>query len=96
MAKVYIAGKITGLENYKELFKRAEVDLRIKGHVCMHSSVLGKGFEWDEYMKICFTMITVCDVVYMLKNWRDSQGARIEHAYAIKHNKKIIYQVDSE
>ena len=96
MSKIYIAGKITGQENFKSLFQKAELKLRIEGHICMNPAILSKGFEWDEYMKVCFAMISICDAVYMLNNWRDSQGARTEHAYAIKNNKKIIYQADGE
>lgn len=90
--KVYIAGKITGLDNYKELFDAAEDKLKAQGDAVMNPSILPDGFEHEEYMKICYSMIDVCDVIYMLSNWDDSKGATMERKHAIKNNKLIIHQ----
>lgn len=92
MDKVYIAGKITGLENYKEKFADAEKELAEKGYLCMNPSILNEGFEWKEYMHICLSMLDVCNTIYLLDNWQQSEGAKTELQYAIKKNKKIIYQ----
>lgn len=90
--KIYIAGKITGLKNYKELFKKAEDRLISKGNVCMNPAVLNPGFEHHEYMKVCFAMINVCDIVYFLNNWEDSKGAKMEYEYAKHLGKKILFE----
>jgi len=90
--KIYIAGKITGLENYKELFNRKEKELLEKGCTVMNPSVLPDGFEHEEYMKICFSMIDVCDSIYLLSNWKDSKGAQMEWLYAQKNNKGVYYE----
>lgn len=90
--KIYIAGKITGLENYKEYFNKAEAKLMAEGNVCMNPSVLSEGFGWDEYMGICYKMIDVCDKIYMLKGWELSKGAIAECAYAIRNGKEVLYE----
>ena len=90
--KIYIAGKITGLDNYKELFNKAENELLAKGYKVMNPSILPEGFTWSEYMGICFKMIDICDEVYMLNNWEDSKGAKAENLYATGLGKKISYQ----
>ena len=92
--KIYIAGKITGLDNYKELFDKAEKELLAKGYKVMNPSILPDGFGWGEYMKICLKMVEVCDEIYMLNNWKDSKGARTENSYAVGLCKKISYQED--
>lgn len=92
--KVYIAGKITGLGNYKELFEKAESMLLEEGYVVMNPAILPSGFSQDEYMHICYNMIDVCDGVYFLDNWHDSKGANLEHKYAIENRKWIKYQKD--
>jgi hypothetical protein len=92
MSKVYIAGKINGLPNYKEIFKEAEDKFLAKGHVCMNPAVLGEGFEYQAYMPICLAMLEVCDTVYMLNNWKDSKGAKVEHEYTKLQGKNIVYQ----
>lgn len=88
----YIAGKITGLPNYRELFNKVEKELNDKGHNCMNPSILPEGFPWEIYMPICYAMIDACDSIYLLKNWVDSKGAKLEYDYAVKNNKKIFYE----
>lgn len=90
--KIYIAGKITGLEDYKEKFEDASNKLEKLGHKIMNPAILKEGFEQNEYMHICYAMIDVCECVYFLNNWQDSKGARLEHEYALENNKKIRYQ----
>jgi hypothetical protein len=88
--KVYIAGKITGLANYRELFNAAEEMLRSQGHEVINPAVLPtEGFEHHEYLHINRAMIDVCDAVYFLSNWPDSKGAIIERTYAIDKDKII-------
>ena len=93
MSKVYIAGKITGLANYKERFKEVEDWFKQRKHNVMNPAVLPDGFEYEEYMKICFAMIDACDMVCMLSNWRDSPGAIREREYATNNGKLIAYEV---
>ncbi|WP_050608243.1 DUF4406 domain-containing protein [Clostridium niameyense] len=90
--KIYIAGKITGLKDYKKIFKDAECKLKKEGNICMNPSILPEGFPYEAYMPICTAMIDQCDSVYMLNNWEDSKGARVELEYAKVTGKKILYQ----
>lgn len=88
----YIAGKISGKENYKEVFEKAENRLIESGAVALNPAKLPQGMESEKYMPICFAMIDAADCVYMLSNWQDSAGAKIEHAYATYQHKKIVYE----
>ena len=90
--KVYIAGKITGNPEYKQQFAEAEKKLRAQGHTTMNPAVLPDGFEHQEYMRVCFSMIDVCDAVYFLSNWEDSKGARMEYNYAFGTNKDLMFE----
>ena len=97
--KVYIAGKITGLEK-AEVFKKfseSKCQLKKQGCIVMSPAVLASndGFEHSDYMHVCFAMIDVCDAVYMQRDWRDSKGARMELQYAMNCKKKILYEDDS-
>lgn len=94
--KVYIAGKVTGLNN-AEIFRKfyeSGKQLKKQGHTVMSPAVLvlNEGFEHLEYMHICFAMIDVCDAVYMQKDWQQSKGARMELQYAKKLHKLISYE----
>lgn len=88
--KIYIAGKITGLEEYKRYFKWAEKMLKEEGHCIMNPAKLGNGFDYEEYMHVCFAMIDVCDCVFLLSNWQGSEGAKREREYAIANCKLIV------
>lgn len=90
--KIYIAGKITGELNYKDKFKNKESELKSQGHEIMNPATLPDGFEWHEYMHICFAMIDVCESVYLMNCWENSLGARKERDYAISSGKGLIYE----
>lgn len=88
--RYYIAGKVTGLKNYKSFFNVIEKQLIAQGHLVMNPAILPEGFPWESYMPICYAMIDACDAVYMLDNWRDSEGAKLEYDYAVDHGKLIL------
>lgn len=46
--KIYIAGPITGIPDYKERFAKAEAELKAKGHAVMNPAALPEGFEYSE------------------------------------------------
>lgn len=92
MKKIYIAGKITGEEFYKENFKAAEDHWKSKGYTVINPTVLPLGLEHGEYLHINFAMIDICDEVFFLENWKDSPGAIAEMWYAKGKNKAISYQ----
>lgn len=98
--RIYISGKVTGDENYKYKFKRAEEDLYLKYALFEpkvenmpykeHLKLNGK--SWDECMIECLACLNSCDTIYMLRDWKDSTGACIELGYAIAQNMTVIFQ----
>lgn len=89
--KVYIAGKITGEQNYQATFAAAATELEAQGHKALNPAILPEGFAYEEYMHICFAMIDVCDEVVFLPCWSSSNGARREHQYALAKSKRISW-----
>lgn len=90
--KIYIAGPITGTEDYKERFAKAEKYLGRLGAIPMHSASLPQGFSHSEYLYICFSMIEVCDAVYFLDGYSESEGALKEFHYASIKKKQLLYE----
>ena len=94
--KVYVSGKITGLTpaTFMKNFHRAEMCLIRDGHTVMNPTVLSMnpGFSHGDYMHVCYAMVDVCDAVYMLRDWRDSKGAKLELEYARKLGKEILFE----
>ena len=94
--KIYIAGKISGVnrEDVIEKFEAAQKTLVAKGHQVFIPSVLPAYEEvsHEDYLHICYAMIDICDAVYMLSDWQQSKGARMELQYAADHRKEILYE----
>ena len=90
--KIYIAGKVRGLKNYREVFKAAEKKLQAKGHITLNPAELPEGMNGEDYMRICIPMLEGGGAIYLLSNWKDSEGAKVERAYAELQGKEIIYQ----
>lgn len=93
--KVYIAGKITGDPNYREKFAKAEEELRSQGYTAiMNPAILPESeyFTWEDYMEVTGAMLYVCDTIYMLADWKDSKGAKMELSAAERREYTILYQ----
>lgn len=88
--KVYIAGRITGVKDYKERFAEERRIWEEKGWAVLDPSVLPEGMMPADYMRICLAMIDTADVVVMMKGWRLSGGARVEYNYCRYTGKKAV------
>lgn len=89
--KIYIAGRVTGDPLAKKKFKEAE-DAFSKDHfVVLSPAFLPYGMTEHDYMRICLSIIDVVDVVVFLDDWKESEGAKVEHAYCKKIGKEILY-----
>ena len=93
--KIYISGKITGLQkrDYRGKFKAAANRLRLQGHTVVDPSRLDVyDLTYAQYMAIDTTLLSFCDGIYMLDNWRDSNGAKLEKEYAESLGLKVMYE----
>lgn len=93
--KIYISGKISGLHPrvYRGKFKAAVNRLREQGHTVVDPSRMDVyELTYAQYMAIDTTLLSFCDAIYMLDNWKDSNGARLEKEYAESLGLKIMYE----
>lgn len=94
--KIYISGKISGIENEApELFAKAEKELQAKGFETINPMTLNHEHDksWHSYMKEDVKALCECDEVFMLSNWTDSKGAIIEHTIAMYLGLKVQYEM---
>ena len=52
--------------------------------------------EEEQFIEGDLALIKGIDIVYMLRGWTESVGAKKEYAEAIKLGKKILYQCSEE
>lgn len=96
--KVYISGKITGLKpvDYLKKFAIAEKKLNNEGHEVINpaktNATLPKSTTYEQYMDMSMLMLSMCDAIYMLNNWKDSPGANREKEQAEKNGMMVLYQ----
>jgi len=95
MTKVYISGKINGMFSEAAMrFKVAEIGLLKKRFEVINPMDLPHNHnkEWSSYMREDISALCECDAIYMLTNWRDSRGSKIEHEIAIALDMAIMYE----
>ena len=94
---LYLSGPISNdMNGYKQKFDAAENYLTIwKGHIVLNPAVHPLGLKYEDYMKIDKVMIDAADGIVMLDGWRNSNGAKRELEYAIKHGKKLFPGIES-
>ena len=95
MSKIYISGKISGIESEAaQLFQQAENELKAKGFNPINPMTLNHDHDksWHSYIKEDVKALCDCDQIYMLSNWKDSKGAIIEHTIAMYLGIDVVYQ----
>ena len=94
--KIYISGAITGTDNYMERFAKAEKELTEQGYSVVNpakvNAQLPEDTTYEEYMKMCFCMLDMCDSICMLKDWKKSCGANRELGYAMANDMIIMHE----
>lgn len=98
--KVYISGPITNPqtgkphENARKLFEQAESQVAAFGHepVNPFNNGLQDDATYEEHLCRDIFMLLKCDAIYLLKDWANSMGARIEANIAAERGMEILHQ----
>lgn len=80
--KIYISGKISDMP-YEEAFNnflKAEHALKQIGFEVVNPMKLDhkNAVTWSDYMRTDIKALMDCDNIFMLSNWRKSEGAKLE------------------
>lgn len=95
MLKIYIAGPISNIKNYLEKFEDAKNKLKnaIPNCEVINPAKLSEvmpNSTHSEYLKICYRLIDMSDIVVLLPDWKKSVGAGRERIYAMGKGKPIF------
>lgn len=97
-ATIYLSGPITGTDDAAERFGYAAKQLKLLGfkniinpqRLC---DVFTYEAKWEAYMDMCIACLNKhVDVIYMLKGWKGSKGAKAERDLAISKGIEIVYE----
>ncbi len=90
---MYISGKIAGDPLYKLKFAEAKRDLKKRfQHVISPTDMDLNGIDYKKALSIDMYIISQVDGIYLLKDWTKSPGAIIEHNWAKRLGKEILFQ----
>lgn len=93
MKRIYIAGKVTGEHrpHVEVKFQHAENYIKSKGFEPVNPlKLVDKDTEWENAMKTCMDELVNCDTIFLLPDWTNSTGARLEVEFALKNKQTII------
>jgi nucleoside 2-deoxyribosyltransferase len=92
MPRIYIAGPMTGIPEYNypafnelaEHLREAGWDVVNPAELCTHQ------MTWAQCMRADIKALVDCTHIYMLDGWRQSKGAKLEHAIATALGMTVI------
>jgi hypothetical protein len=88
--KIYISGIVDNKD-----YSKIEEWLKNKGYTPINPLRLKCIFDdlsCQDYTKLCYFFIDLCDSIFMVKGWQDSKTALYEMSYAKSLDKDIVYQ----
>lgn len=94
--KIYISGKITGLprEDAISRFSDAESFLQMLNFTVINpiNNGLNGAESWLKHMVRDIELLEQCDAIFMLSNWQESRGAKIEYDLAVGAGLPIMFE----
>ena len=94
--KVYIAGKITGTNKEQTTAKFATAQRMIEAMGFETENPMNFPIHWDtpshEALQVCLPILRQCNVLFVLNDYRTSEGTFIEINEAMDLSKLIIFE----
>ena len=98
MIRAYISGEMDGKPEDKERFKKAEDTLNALGIETVNPAEIFKDDKLLGYAGVLLFdmwMISGCNAIYMLPDWKESRRARAEKAFAEAIGLCVMYDKGS-
>lgn len=96
--KIYISGKISGtdLTETRARFAAAAKVMKRLGYEPVNplENGLTEHDNWEAHIIKDIATLLQCKAIYMLQDWQESKGARIEHYIATEIGIPITYEIE--
>ena len=96
--KIYISGKISGTDLTETRARFASVAKAMKrlGYEPVNplENGLSEHDSWETHIAKDIADLLQCKAIYMLQDWQESKGARIEHYIATEIGIPITYEIE--
>lgn len=96
--KIYISGKISGTDLTETRARFAAVAKAMKRLGYEPVNPLDNGLSeqdtWEAHIVKDIATLLQCKAIYMLQDWQESKGARIEHYIATEIGIPITYEIE--
>lgn len=99
MAKIYLAGPMTGVPDYNyPAFHAAAARLRALGHEVLNpaENPAPACGTWQGYMRMSLVQLVQCEAIVLLPGWAESKGALIERKLAQVLGMDVVHFVDEQ
>lgn len=100
--RIYISGKVSGLDEKEVANKFAKAkQYCIDKYKCdvvdpVEEVAFDNTKTWQYFMKEDIKLLLDCDTIFMLEDWVDSRGAKVELGLAKSLDYDVIYEGNSE
>ena len=96
--KIYISGKIsdTNLTETRKRFAAVAKAMKRLGYEPVNplENGLSEHDTWEAHIAKDIADLLQCKAIYMLQDWQDSKGARIEYYIAAEIGMPITYEIE--
>jgi hypothetical protein len=95
---LYVSGKYTAgvIKENIEAAEAVSVQLMRNGFdvICPHKNTSGyekyEDIPYDQYIAMDLNILERCDAIYMMSNWQESNGAKIELKHALDKGIPVV------
>lgn len=93
MPKVFLSGAITErIDTYQNYFNEAEKQFKKIWVAVYNPATIEINTPWEQAMEETLSQLRKCDFMYVLKNWENSKGVKIEIERAKELDIPIFYE----
>jgi hypothetical protein len=92
---IYIAGKVTGLPEHEVAtkFDKAQKALEERGFKVLNPcQFISNDTDWRLAMRFATSLLNMADYIYLLNDWKESEGAIWEYNQAVKFGISFIHE----